>query len=283
MRMRLLKKQPGATVRVGKRGKIMDAVVRVPTVRSEAERIQLTSDVLRKMPSMKSYALSLCHDASRAEDLVQETVLRAMQNANLFDGSNLGGWLFTILHNIFRSEYRKRRRETTFEPEIIEKMQSTTIFAREAESAHDLNKLLMCMALLPEEQRDALIAVGYLGLEYDEAARTLGCVVGTIKSRVNRARNSLMRNMHEDQIRQLDVSALRCATSGVPKKHPYYQIAAAYADLYAECHDVKDGAFVRGSLKKVVVLDDSEKLWQELVASGALEEDSPSNIQGAEY
>lgn len=261
----------------------MDAIVSVPTARSQAERAEFTKSVVAQMKVLKNYAISLTRDQTRAEDLVQETIMRAIQNANLFDGANLGGWLFTILHNIFRSEYRKRRRETSFDPEIIERIQSTGIFIREAESAHDFNRLLMCIALLPSEQRDALIAVGYLGLQYEEAAVTLSCAVGTIKSRVNRARNMLARNLEEDQIQQLDVSALRAATNGVPKKHPYYQIAAAYADLYSECHDVKDGVFVRGSLKTESVVDESEAVWQKLVASGALDDDNPPFIQGSEY
>src|ERR1700758_3368644 len=72
----------------------------------------LRDDILAAVPSLRAFAISLCGNVDRADDLVQETLLRALANIDSFEpGTNLPAWLFTILRNLFRSEYRKRRRE----------------------------------------------------------------------------------------------------------------------------------------------------------------------------
>src|SRR5207249_7038716 len=73
---------------------------------------QLRDDILAAVPSLRAFAISLSGNGDRADDLVQETLLRALANIDSFQpGSNLPAWLFTILRNLFRSDYRKRRRE----------------------------------------------------------------------------------------------------------------------------------------------------------------------------
>jgi RNA polymerase sigma-70 factor (ECF subfamily) len=122
-----------------------------------------------------------------ADDLVQETMVKAWANRNKFmPGTNLKTWLFTILRNTYFSEYRRRKREVD-DPEQLE-----SIEALPDQMAHlELQDFKMALAQVPEEQREALILVGAAGFTYDETAEICGCPAGTIKSRVNRARERL--------------------------------------------------------------------------------------------
>jgi RNA polymerase sigma-70 factor (ECF subfamily) len=115
--------------------------------------------------------------------------LRALAHIDSFQpGTNMSAWLFTILRNLFRSEYRKRRREVE-DPEgnYAESLKSQP----EQPGRVEFREFREALAKLPEDQREALILVGASGFSYDEAAAICGCAVGTIKSRVNRARNRL--------------------------------------------------------------------------------------------
>jgi RNA polymerase sigma-70 factor (ECF subfamily) len=125
----------------------------------------------------------------RADDLVQETMLRALANINSFQpGTNMSAWLFTILRNLFRSEYRKRRREV----EDADGGYADTLKSQpEQNSRVEFEEFRTALAKLPQDQREALILVGASGFSYEEAAEICGCAVGTIKSRVNRARGRL--------------------------------------------------------------------------------------------
>src|ERR1022692_3428232 len=131
--------------------------------------------VLGAVPSLRAFAISLCGNVDRADDLVQETLLRALANIDSFQpGTNMAAWLFTILRNHFRSEYRKRRRE---------------VEDGEGRYAETL-----------KTQREALVLVGASGFSYEEAAHICECAVGTIKSRVNRARTRLAELMSIDGV-----------------------------------------------------------------------------------
>src|SRR3954466_11616899 len=145
--------------------------------------------VLAAVPSLRAFAISLCGNVDRADDLVQETLLRALANINSFEpGSNMPAWLFTILRNLFRSEYRKRRREV----EDADGSYAETLKSQpEQGSRLEFNEFRVALDKLPPDQREALILVGASGFSYEEAAAICGCAVGTIKSRVNRARTRL--------------------------------------------------------------------------------------------
>ena len=138
------------------------------------------------MPSLRAFAISLSGNGDRADDLVQETLLRALANIDLFQpGSNLPAWLFTILRNLFRSDYRKRRREV----EDADGSYAKTLKTQPAQGAHlEFEEFRAALDKLPQDQREALIFVGASGFSYEDAAAICGCAVGTIKSRVNRAR-----------------------------------------------------------------------------------------------
>ena len=145
--------------------------------------------MLSAVPSLRAFAISLSGNVDRADDLVQETMLRALANIHSFQpGTNMSAWLFTILRNLFRSEYRKRRREV----EDTDGSYADTLKSQpEQGSRLEFNEFRAALDKLPPDQREALILVGASGFSYEEAAAICETPVGTIKSRVNRARTRL--------------------------------------------------------------------------------------------
>jgi len=150
---------------------------------------QLRDDMLGCVPSLRAFAISLSGNGDRADDLVQETLLRALANIGSFQpGSNMPAWLFTILRNLFRSDYRKRRREV----EDADGSYAKTLKSQPGQSHHlEFEEFRVALEKLPQDQKEALILVGASGFSYEDAAAICGCAVGTIKSRVNRARSKL--------------------------------------------------------------------------------------------
>ncbi len=156
----------------------------------------LRDDILAAVPSLRAFAMSLSGKSDRADDLVQETLVRALANIDSFQpGSNLSAWLFTILRNLFRSDYRKRRREV----EDADGSYSKTLKSQPAQGSHlEFEEFRAALEKLPQDQREALILVGASGFSYEDAAAICGCAVGTIKSRVNRARSKLSALLYVD-------------------------------------------------------------------------------------
>src|SRR4030088_1622853 len=152
--------------------------------------------MLGAVPSLRAFAISLSGNVDRADDLVQETLLRALSNINSFEpGTNMPAWLFTILRNLFRSEYRKRRREV----EDADGRYAETLKSHpEQHGRVEFEEFRGALAKLPADQREALILVGASGFSYEEAAAICDCAVGTIKSRVNRARTRLAEQLSID-------------------------------------------------------------------------------------
>src|SRR6201998_1486564 len=149
----------------------------------------IRDQVLATVPSLRAFAISLCGNIDRADDLVQETLLRALAHIDSFEpGTNMPAWLFTILRNLFRSEYRKRRREV----EDADGRYAETLKSHpEQRGRVEFEEFRTALAKLPPDQREALLLVGATGFSYEEAAAICECAVGTIKSRVNRARTRL--------------------------------------------------------------------------------------------
>jgi RNA polymerase sigma-70 factor (ECF subfamily) len=156
--------------------------------------------ILNTIPSLRAFAISLCGNVDRADDLVQETMLRALANINSFQpGTNMSAWLFTILRNHFRSEYRKRRREV----EDADGSYADSLKSHPEQQGHvEFTEFREALAKLPSDQREALILVGASGFSYEEAANICGCAVGTIKSRVYRARTRLAELMSIDNVEE---------------------------------------------------------------------------------
>src|SRR5712691_10955010 len=161
----------------------------------------LREAMLGVVPSLRAFAMSLCGNVDRADDLVQETLLSAIANINSFEpGTNMSAWLFTILRNLFRSEYRKRRREV----EDGDGRYADSLKSQPAQEERvEFQEFREALAKLPADQREALILVGASGFSYEEAAEICGCAIGTIKSRVNRARTRLAELMSIESIDEL--------------------------------------------------------------------------------
>ena len=152
--------------------------------------------MLAAVPSLRAFAISLSGNVDRADDLVQDTLLRAMANINSFTaGTNMSAWLFTILRNLFRSEYRKRRREVEdADGHHVDSLKSPP----PQHSQLEFEEFRRALATLLPDQREALILVGAAGFSHEEAAAICATPVGTIKSRVNRARARLSKLLSID-------------------------------------------------------------------------------------
>ena len=168
----------------------MDLPAPSERTRQEMDAAALRTQVLEFLPAVRAFARSLTRNRTEADDLVQETLLKALSNMDKFDpGTNLRAWLFTILRNTYYTEIRKRRRENDGMAALAQ--QDSNIGPSQEWSA-TLTSLKDALALLPDDQREALGLVGAAGLSYEEAAEVCGCALGTIKSRVNRARAKLL-------------------------------------------------------------------------------------------
>jgi RNA polymerase sigma-70 factor, ECF subfamily len=147
-------------------------------------------EFLAIIPSMRAYARTLCAgNASLADDLAQEALTKAWQaRASYAIGTNFKAWTFRILRNVFFSEHRKSRRQTSLDPEVAE---ATLLAVDNPDATLALDELRRGMARLSPEHREALILIGAAGLSYEEVAEVCGVAVGTVKSRVSRARTLL--------------------------------------------------------------------------------------------
>ncbi|WP_119168213.1 sigma-70 family RNA polymerase sigma factor [Algihabitans albus] len=173
--------------------------------------MSIREQLVAELSPLRAFAISLCGDTHRADDLVQEALMKALANLDKFqEGTNLRAWLFTILRNAYFSEFRKRRHE-------VEDVEGT--FAANLASVPEqpgqlaMRDLHRALLRLPDEQREAVLLVGAAGFAYEEAAEIAGVATGTVKSRVNRARLRLAELLQVDsserQDRSADSSALR--------------------------------------------------------------------------
>jgi RNA polymerase sigma-70 factor (ECF subfamily) len=156
------------------------------------------------LPALRAFALSLTREGAAADDLVQDTIVKAWTNMDKFQaGTNLRAWLFTILRNTFYSSRRKTRREVSDTDGIHAARQAT-------KPDHDgrlaMTDFRAAFALLPDEQREALILVGASGFSYEEAAGMTGVAVGTVKSRANRGRRKLAELLHMESGEEMEMT-----------------------------------------------------------------------------
>ena len=141
------------------------------------------------IPHLRAFSRSLCGNATLADDVAQDAMLKAWKSRDKFKpGSNLKAWTFTILRNQFYSIKRRSWRATSLDQEVAEQ---TIVAKSDQEKVVELNELRRGLDSLKDDQREALILVGASGMSYDEAAEICSCAVGTIKSRVSRARKEL--------------------------------------------------------------------------------------------
>ena len=173
--------------------------------------------LLAAIPAMRAFAISLSGNQDRADDLVQETLMKAWEHRSSYtSGTNLRAWLFAILRNIFFSQYRKRRREV----EDADGEFAARLSVPAAQIGHmEFEEMRKALQTLPADQREALVLVGASGLSYEEAAEVCGCAVGTSKSRVSRARARLA------ELLGLDASGEGDVNSRLPRPAPAEMVA----------------------------------------------------------
>ena len=149
-----------------------------------------------QIPRLRRYARALTRDVTRADDLVQSCLVRAIAKQHLWErGTNLRAWLFTILHNQHVNEVRHSIREGST-VELDEAPQLTV--PGNAISSLELRDLERAIGKLPPEQRQVILLVGLEGLAYEEVATVLNVPVGTVRSRLSRGRDELRRLMGVD-------------------------------------------------------------------------------------
>jgi RNA polymerase sigma-70 factor (ECF subfamily) len=174
--------------------------------RSAVEEETFKRDLIALIPFLRAFARSLALDHAAADDLVQDTLLRAWRARNSFAaGTHMKAWAFTILRNQFYSEKRRSWRQTSLNEETASQILAAP---SNPDAVIELGELRRALGQVPVELREALILVGAGGFAYAEAAAICGCPTGTIKSRVSRARRAL-----EDI---LAAGGSRDATAGAP-------------------------------------------------------------------
>ncbi|MGO8919477.1 MAG: sigma-70 family RNA polymerase sigma factor [Stellaceae bacterium] len=152
------------------------------------------------IPRLRRYARSLTRDTTRADDLVQDCLCRAIRKRHLFEpDTDLRAWLFTLMHNQYVNNVRGAVREGINIP--VEDVAPILSTAATQSASLDLRDLDRAMARLPVEQRHVLLLVGLEGFAYDDVAKILNVPVGTVRSRLSRAREALRHWLGREQTR----------------------------------------------------------------------------------
>ena len=154
--------------------------------------------IVNLIPALQAFARRFYHNSADADDLVQETLCRALAHIDQFQvGTNLKSWLFTILRNTALSKLKNRLREA---PGLLDCVADRPVVPATQEWAVRQRELELAIGRLRPEQRDILITIGIEGLSYEDAAKQWGCKVGTIKSRLNCARAAVLRELGEHSL-----------------------------------------------------------------------------------
>lgn len=154
-------------------------------------------ELVEHLPAMRAFAISLTRNSAVADDMVQDTLVKAWTNIDKFEvGTNMRAWLFTILRNTYYSSRRKGKREVA----DVDGVFTEGLAEKPAHDGHmQMNDFRKALAKLNDEQREALLLIGASGFSYEEAAEMCGVAIGTIKSRTNRARQQLAQILgHEE-------------------------------------------------------------------------------------
>ena len=162
---------------------------------------EIRDGILSALPHLRAFAISLTGNVERADDLVQDTIVRGLHFINQFErGTNLQGWLFTILRNQFHTNHRKRKREV----EDADGIFASKLSVIPEQGGHlEFEDFRLALAKLSPDQREAILLIGAEGFTYEEAAVICRTKVGTIKSRVNRARTRLAEILGYDDIGEI--------------------------------------------------------------------------------
>ena len=154
------------------------------------------AEIVQLIPALRAFARTFYREANEADDLVQETLTRALASIHQFrPGTSMKSWLFTIMRNAF---YTKVRIETREAPGAGECVSARPVCDPTQEWSARGREIALAIRRLPEQQREVLMLIGVLGVSYEEAAGICGCAMGTVKSRLNRARLRLLEELGEE-------------------------------------------------------------------------------------
>jgi len=149
------------------------------------------AELARTLPNLRAFARGLCGNQDMADDLAQDALLRAWAARKNYEaGTNFRAWIFTILRNCYLSQMRRSRFHGKWDEKVAERVLVTPAGQ---ETRLELSDVWRAIQRLPEPQRESLILIGAEGFSYEEAARICEVPIGTVKSRVARARNQLQR------------------------------------------------------------------------------------------
>ena len=170
------------------------------TKRTAAQKLEFKRELEAVIPHLRAFARGLCGRPDMADDLVQEALLKAWAAQERFEpGTSMRAWTFVILRNAYLTDMRRNRFRGEYDESIAERILTAPASQEEPIHLSDLHRALLT---LPPERREALLLVGAGGFSYEEAANICGCALGTIKSRVGRARVALTSMMEEGSIPQ---------------------------------------------------------------------------------
>lgn len=158
-------------------------------------------DLVALAPALRAFSRALCRNGQDSEDLTQDTMLRALANQDKFlPGTNMKSWLFTIMKNLFYTKKKISGRET---PGAEDCVSSSPSVACAQDWSLQGREVRDCIDNLPAEQREILLLIGVQGFSYEEAASFRGCAVGTVKSRLNRARHQVLADLEMNTVSEL--------------------------------------------------------------------------------
>lgn len=156
---------------------------------------QTDKEIVELIPAMRAFARTFYRDQSDADDLVQETLVKGLAKIDLFEpGTSMKSWLFTIMRNTFYTKIKKENREAPGKADCVSSRPAVN--PTQDWSARGI-EIYNALQRLPEQQREVLVLVGVFGISYEEAAAICNCAMGTVKSRLNRARLRLLEELGE--------------------------------------------------------------------------------------
>lgn len=171
----------------------------------------IEQEIVELIPQLRRFATALTRNSTAADDLVQDVLLRALSKIGQFqEGTNLRAWLLTITRNHYISEMR---RYSARPPLTVVDGEAGSTPASQV-SVLELRDLEAALVILPEEQRTTLLLVALEGLSYEEAAKVTEVAVGTVRSRVSRAREMLRRQLEGTKTATADSATVAKAAIG---------------------------------------------------------------------
>ncbi len=236
-------------------------------------RKKFEAELLGLMSDIRGFAGSLTREVSAADDLAQETLVRAIKHWEHYEqGTNMKAWVFMIARNLFYSEKRRSWRSQPLEQGVVERFRDNSPNQAELEELkQEFCSVAPLLGYVPMEQRDAVIAIKYVGMSYEEAATTFTSEVGTIKSRVHRGLETLRNAIADGKKNIFDLTPWGTASLFVSREDLYFPIAKAYEEIYLSLLSRPRCSLLSKSAEVVPTTLDS--LWKGLVESGSLDDE----------